>query len=49
MFWLSSGSSSNFKKSYDSVRRKVLYNSLIEFGIPKNLVKASKNVSERNQ
>ena len=34
----------DFKKAYDSVRREVLYNILIEFVIPKKLVKASKNV-----
>ena len=27
----------DFKKAYDSVRREVLYNILIEFGIPKKL------------
>jgi hypothetical protein len=27
-----------FKRAYDSVRREVLYNNLIEFGIPRNLV-----------
>jgi len=29
----------DFKKAYDSVRRKVLYNILIEFGIPMNLAR----------
>jgi hypothetical protein len=29
----------DFKKVYDSVRREALYNILIEFGIPKNLVR----------
>ena len=29
----------DFKKTYDSVRREVLYNSLIEFGIPMKLVR----------
>jgi hypothetical protein len=28
----------DFKKAYDSVRREVLYNILIEFGIPMELV-----------
>jgi hypothetical protein len=28
-----------FKKAYDSVRREVLYNIVIEFGIPKKLVR----------
>ena len=28
----------DFKKAYDSVRREVLYNILIEFGIPMKLI-----------
>jgi hypothetical protein len=28
----------DFKKAYDSVRREVLYNNLIEFGVPMKLV-----------
>ena len=32
----------DFKKAYDSVRRKVLYNILIEFGIPMQLVRLIK-------
>ena len=28
----------DFKKAYDSVRREVLYNILMEFGIPKKLI-----------
>ena len=32
----------DFRKAYDSVRREVLYNILIEFGIPKNLVRLIK-------
>jgi hypothetical protein len=29
----------DFKKAYDSVRREALYNIVIEFGIPKKLVR----------
>ena len=32
----------DFKKAYDSVRREVLYNIVIEFGIPKKLVRLIK-------
>ena len=32
----------DFKKAYNSVRREVLYNILIEFGIPKKLVRVVK-------
>ena len=32
----------DFKKAYDSVRREVLYNICIEFGIPKKLVRLIK-------
>ena len=31
-----------FKKAYDSVRREVLYNIFIEFGVPKKLVRLVK-------
>jgi hypothetical protein len=29
----------DFKKAYDSVRREVLYNILIEFGVPMKLIR----------
>jgi len=32
----------DFKEAYDSVRREVLYNILIEFGIPMKLVRLIK-------
>ena len=32
----------DFKKAYDSVRREVLYNILMEFGIPKKLIRIIK-------
>jgi len=32
----------DFKKTYDSVRREVLYNILIAFGVPKKLVRVVK-------
>ncbi|KAJ4449946.1 hypothetical protein ANN_01353 [Periplaneta americana] len=32
----------DFKKAYDSVKREVLYDILIEFGIPKKLVRLIK-------
>ena len=32
----------DFKKGYDSVRKEVLYNILIEFGIPRKLVRLIK-------
>jgi hypothetical protein len=32
----------DFKKAYDSVRREALYNILIQFGIPKKLVRLIK-------
>jgi hypothetical protein len=33
----------DFKKAYDSVKREVLYNILLEFGIPKKLIKMCLN------
>ena len=38
----------DFKKTYNSVQREVLYNILHEFGIPVKNSKANKNVSEWN-
>jgi hypothetical protein len=32
----------DFKKAYDSVKREVLYNFLLEFGMPKKLVRLIK-------
>jgi hypothetical protein len=32
----------DLKKAYDSIRREVLYNSLIEFGVPLKLVRLNK-------
>jgi hypothetical protein len=35
-------SSIDFKKAYDSVKREILYNIIIDFGIPKKLVRLIK-------
>jgi hypothetical protein len=32
----------DFKKAYDSMKREVLYNILVEFGIPKKVVRLNK-------
>ena len=32
----------DFKKAYDSVRKEVLYNTLMEFGVPKKLIRLIK-------
>jgi hypothetical protein len=34
----------DFKKAYDSVGREVLYNVLLEFGVPMKLVRFGKNM-----
>jgi hypothetical protein len=36
----------HIKKAYDSVRREILYNILIEFGIPLKLVRLVNSVSD---
>jgi len=35
-----------FRKAYDLIRKEVLYNILIEYGIPSETGKANKNLSE---
>jgi len=36
----------DFKEAYDSIRREIVYNILIEFGIPMKLVRLIKKVSD---
>jgi hypothetical protein len=38
----------DFKKAYDSVRKEVLYNILIEFGVPMKLVRVIKMCLNKN-
>jgi hypothetical protein len=38
----------DFKKAYDSLRREVLYNFLIEFGVPMKLVRLIKCVEMKH-
>jgi hypothetical protein len=38
----------NLKNAYDSVRMEVMYNILVEFGIPMKVVRQLKNVSKLN-
>jgi len=37
--WGSGSACTDFKKAYDLLKRKVLYNKLLEFGIPMRLVR----------